>query len=330
MNVIFSFLPVVLLLTFLFLLDSFNLVRVKTLVFSLLFGALCAIAGYYLNTWFGKWLAIDYSILSRYVGPVIEESLKALVVFYLISKKKIGFIIDGAIYGFAIGTGFSLFENIYFLFNTPADYNLLKWIIRGFGTAIMHGGCTSFFALLFVGGISRSENKLIAALPALLVAILFHSGFNHFPLNPVLQTLLIVVLLPVVFVIVFKYSSSKLQNWLEIEFNSEIEILNMIHKGEFSSTKAGMYLKSLKMQFNSETILDMYCYIDLYLELSIKAKRNLMLKENEFPIIIEPDIQSKLAELGQIRKQIGKLGELALEPLIRMDYRNLWKLNQLT
>ena len=185
MNVIFSFLPVTLLLTFLFLLDSFNLVRVKTLIICLLSGILCGVVSYFLNTRIAEWLAIDYDFLSRYVAPGIEESMKALVVFYLISKKKIGFMIDGAIYGFAIGTGFSLLENIYFLFNTPPEYNLLTWIIRGFGTAIMHGGCTSFFAILFVGGISRSENKWIAALPALLFAILFHSGFNHFPLNPV-------------------------------------------------------------------------------------------------------------------------------------------------
>ena len=107
-------------------------------------------------------------------------------------------------------------------------------------------------------------------------------------------------------------------------------MLNMIHNGEFSSSKAGQYLKSLKEQFASETILDMYCYIELYLELSIKAKRNLMLKENDFQIIIEADLPSKLQELAQMRKQIGRVGEMALEPLIRMNYRNLWKLNQLT
>ena len=329
MNVIFSFLPVFLLLTFLFLLDSFNLVRVKTLLISLLLGIVCAISGYYLNTWAANWLTVDYTFLSRYIGPVTEETMKALVVVYLISKKKIGFMVDGAVYGFAIGTGFSLLENIYFLINSPDQYNLLIWIIRGFGTAIMHGGCTAFFALLFVGGLTRSENKLMVAIPALLLSIVFHSGFNHFPLNPVLQTVLILVSLPFVFLLVFKHSNSKLQQWLEIEFNSEVEILNMIRNGKFSSTKAGEYLKSLKEHFKPETILDMYCYIGLYLELSIKAKRNLMLQENEFPIIIEPDLPDKLNELAQLRKQIGRVGELALEPLIRMDYRNLWKLNQL-
>ena len=329
MNVIFSFLPVILLLAFLFLLDSFNLVRVRILVLCLLWGIVCATCGYFLNKSIQDWLDFDFSFYSRYVAPVIEECLKASFVFFLISKKKIGFMIDGAIYGFAIGAGFSLLENIYYLFQAPPEYNLLTWIIRGIGTAIMHGGCTSFFTILFVGGINRSENRLIASLPGLVLAILFHSGFNHFPFNPVLQTLLVLLLLPFIFGLVFSLSNTRLQKWLEIEFNSEVEILNMIRKGEFSSTKAGKYLKSLKNQFTSENIVDMYCYIGLYLELSIKAKRNLMLKENDFPIIVEDDLQSKLKELAQMRKQIGKVGELALAPLIRMNYRNLWKLNQL-
>jgi len=54
-----------------------------------------------------------------------------------------------------------------------------------------------------------------------------------------------------------------------------------------------------------------------------------MLKENGFAPIIEPDIDGKLKELGQLRKEIGKVGELTLSPLIRMNYRNLWKLNSL-
>lgn len=329
MNVIVSFLPVILLLTFLFLLDSFNLVQVKTLIFCLFFGILCALSGYFINTFLAKWLAVDYTFLSRYIGPVTEEMMKALFVVYLLIKKKIGFTVDGAVYGFAIGTGFSLLENIYFLTDSPDQYNLLTWIIRGFGTAIMHGGCTAFFALLLVGGISRSENKLIVAIPALLCAVALHSGFNHFLLNPILQTALIILVLPIVFVLIFKHSNSKLRQWLEIEFNSEIEILNMIRKGKFISTKAGEYLKSLKDHFKPETIVDMYCYIELYLDLSIKAKRNLMLKESEYQIIIEEDIPLKLIELAQLRKQIGKVGEFALEPLIRMNYRNLWNLNQL-
>jgi protease PrsW len=99
--------------------------------------------------------------------------------------------------------------------------------------------------------------------------------------------------------------------------------------GQFRSTKAGLYLVSLKNHFSPEMLVDLYCYISLYLELSIKAKRNLMLKENGFSVMAEKDLMPKLKELAAIRKKIGLMGESALAPLIRMNYKNLWKLNRL-
>jgi RsiW-degrading membrane proteinase PrsW (M82 family) len=329
MDIAFSFFPVLIFLTFLFLLDNFRLVRVKTLIYCIVWGILCTAIAYFMNTLVASWLKVDDTFLRRFIAPEIEETLKALFIFYLISKKKIGFMIDAAIYGFASGAGFSLVENIWYLFKGQPDLTMMTWIIRGFGTAIMHGGATSLLAVLFIAGINRSNNRFLSALPGLLLAILLHAVFNYFLLDPRLQTLLVIVLLPVVFFLVFMFSNSKLQNWLEIELNSEVEILNMIRQGQFRSTKAGAYLLSLKERFPPEVIVDMYCYIGLFLELSIKAKRNLMLNETGFPIMVEDDLEPKLKELAELRKLIGPLGELALAPLIRMNYRNLWKLNQL-
>jgi hypothetical protein len=83
----------------------------------------------------------------------------------------------------------------------------------------------------------------------------------------------------------------------------------------------------LKEHFSSDIIVDMYCYISVYLELSIKSKRNILLAECEMPIVKEPDIDSKLKEFHQLRKIIGKSGELALSPLIKLSNRDLWKLS---
>jgi len=328
MGLLVSILPVALFLVFLFLLDSFKLVLKRIIFFSLLWGALSAGMAYYTNTFLFQQLNINFETGSRYLSPFVEEFIKAMFVLLLISQKRVGFMIDAAIYGFAIGSGFSLVENIIY-FKTLADNNLLIWIIRGFGTSFMHGGCTALFSAIYIGGKSRNASVIANAFLSFLAAYIIHSLFNHFYIDPIIQTLGIVVVLPTVFILIFNYNEKQLQNWLEIEFNSEIELLNMMNKGQFLSTRAGEYINSLKARFSGESILDMHCYIRVYLELSIKAKRNLMLKECGFPIIIENDIEDKLKELGQLRKQIGKIGELTLSPLIRMNYRDLWKLNSL-
>ena len=44
-----------------------------------------------------------------------RSSLKALIVVVLIRTHRIGFLVDAAILGFAVGTGFALVENLYYL-----------------------------------------------------------------------------------------------------------------------------------------------------------------------------------------------------------------------
>lgn len=329
MDIILSLVPVLVFLTCLFVLDSFKLVNKKTLAISMCWGVAAALISFYANTWLTGLLALDFNVFSRYLAPVIEEMAKGAIIIYLVSRKKIGFPVDAAVYGFAAGAGFAMTENIHYLSKLADEPGVLVWILRGFGTAVMHGGCTAILAMFLIGGIQRDTPLILAVIPGLLAGLILHSAFNHFLLDPYLQTALIFIVLPAVFVIVFRKSNHMLRDWLEIEFSHEVEMLSMIRRGKFSDTKAGNYLVSLKKYFSPEMILDLYCYISLYLELSIKAKRNLMLKENGLQVIEEPDINEKLTELRQLRKQIGKVGELALQPLIRMNYRELWKLNQL-
>jgi len=329
MEFIVSILPVLLFLLSLFLFDSFKLVGKNTLIICLTWGVFAAVAAYFMNTGLSRHFISDHELLARYVAPLTEEVSKALIIFFLVYRKKIGFSIDAVIYGFAAGTGFALAENVFYLGNLSADTNMVVWLLRGFGTAIMHGGSTALIALLLMAGIQRDKAFILSVLPALAASYMLHSSYNHFLVNPLLQAVILLILLPSVFIIVFQKSNQLLQDWLEVEFSSEVEMLRMMRWGKFRDTKAGAYLASLKDYFNPETIVDLYAYITVFLELSITAKRNLMLRENDLDMIHEPDIEGKLIDLEQLRKQIGKAGELAIKPIVRMNHRELWKLSQL-
>ena len=45
---------------------------------------------------------------------MVEESLKGALVIYLIVRRRIGFFVDAAIAGFAVGAGFATLENAYY------------------------------------------------------------------------------------------------------------------------------------------------------------------------------------------------------------------------
>jgi protease PrsW len=312
-------------LLLLYLLDSFRLVRLKTLAFLFFSGAVAAITAWFVSTAVNQPAEMTFETYSRYFAPLIEELLKAAVILILIIRKRIGFTIDAAIYGFAAGAGFAVFENSYYLVSSP-DSNLMIWILRGLGTAIMHSGTTALVAISSLWALNLEKKVHFGFIPGLITAIVIHSAFNHFYIQPVFQTLLIVILIPSFLILIFMISEKQLQNWLEIEFYNEAELLSTIHKGEFSKSKSGQYLASLKQYFPAEIIVDMYCYISVYLELSVKSKRNILLAECGLPVLKEPGLGEKITEFRQLRKNIGKSGELALSPLIRLKQRDLWKL----
>ena len=85
--------------------------------------------------------------LSLYIAPPLEEILKAIIIIILFYKKRIGFLVDAAILGFAVGAGFSFVENSYYLYILNNE-TILTWILRGFGTAIMHGSTTCLMAII--------------------------------------------------------------------------------------------------------------------------------------------------------------------------------------
>src|SRR6478735_2841453 len=139
--------PVLLLLVLFERLDVFRLVSTGGVLAYLGIGAGLATLSYLANGRVMDGLPIGFSDYSRYVSPVIEETLKAMVVVVLFARSRIGFKLDAAIAGFGIGAGFAVCENAYFITLFP-DANLGVWLVRGFRTAVMHGGATALFAVI--------------------------------------------------------------------------------------------------------------------------------------------------------------------------------------
>src|ERR687893_200484 len=90
-------------------------------------------------------LPTGFNNYSRYWAPWIEEAIKGAVVVALFRFNRIGFKLDAVLSGFAIGAGFSVVENIIYLVRLP-DYGAGTWLVRGLGTAVMHGTTLAILA----------------------------------------------------------------------------------------------------------------------------------------------------------------------------------------
>jgi RsiW-degrading membrane proteinase PrsW (M82 family) len=325
-KILISLFPVFIFLAILIILDSFKLVRLRMVLLALFYGSLVAIISSVLHNFLFNQFDISPVLFARYVAPFSEEILKACFIIYLVSTDKIGFMVDGAILGFAIGTGFSFIENIYYL-NALESSNILLWIIRGFGTAVMHGGTVALFAIITKSLTDRHPAKgwfLFA--PGLLAAIIFHSFFNHFILPPVFMTLLQLVLLPLIIIIIYLQSERLLREWLEIGFDVDVWLLEQIITGHLSETKIGNYLDSLKNTFPGMVMADLLCYLRIHLELAIRAKGMLLLKEAGLPMELDPETKEKLTEMKFLEKSIGKTGKMALAPILQSSRQELWQI----
>jgi RsiW-degrading membrane proteinase PrsW (M82 family) len=322
-------LPVILFLIGLIYLDSYKLVGLKPLLATICTGCVIAGMSYLVNITLVRGAGLDLTLFTRYVAPFVEETLKALVIVYLIRSNRVGFLVDAAIVGFAVGAGFAVVENVYYMTELP-DARPIVWVVRGCGTAIMHGGTTAIFAVISKTLEERAEQKGVRLfVPGFMAALFLHSIYNHFFLQPVFSTLIVLIGLPPLLLTIFWYSEQSLMKWLDVGFDAATELLELIHSGEFSESKVGRYLRSLRQNFRGEIVADMLCYLRLYLELSLRAKGELMMRQQGFKAEPEPDIREKLEELGFLERSIGRTGRLAMRPVLKVRSRDLWQLYML-
>ncbi len=328
-NILVCLSPVLVFLASLIWLDSYKLVRLRSVLLTLAAGSIAAVAAFLCNSFLMDRWYVDFTMFARYVSPLIEESFKIFLLITLFRTKKIGFMVDAAICGFAIGAGFAFVENVYYL-QAIRDANPLLWIIRGLGTAMMHGGTTAIYGVMTKYLLDRySDSPFLVYLPGLVFAAAIHSLYNHFFVPPVISALAIMILLPLLLMAIFRQSEQLTRDWLGVGLDADMELLERINGGMFSDSKIGKYLQSLTSRFPPEIIVDMLCLLRLQTELSLRAKGVLMMREAGFREEPGEEIREKLQELRYLDKSIGATGKLAMAPILHTSSRDLWQMYML-
>jgi protease PrsW len=324
-----ALLPVLMFLAVLSVLDSYKLVSPRTVGMALAAGAAAAAACYGINSVIFRQFPTQQDQYIRFGAPVVEELAKGAFWVFLIATARVAFMVDSAICGFAIGAGFALVENVSYLVALTGP-GLGVWLMRGFGTAIMHGGVVAIGA--FVSAYLSESRQWRGArqfAPGLAVAMMLHSLFNQDVLSPAGSTAVTVAGLPVIFMVVFYFSERSLQKWLSGKLDQDIDLIAMIASGEFKNTRQGAYLMSLNDAFPPEVRGDMLTFLHLTLELSARAKGALILREAGMEVPPDPNLESQFRELAYLEKSIGPTGMLAIRPLLSQTPRDLWEMQQL-
>ena len=318
-----ALLPVAVFLCVLLLMDSFKLVHPSELAFVLLGGALAALVSAAIAPWI-KWAGVAQVVNVRLLSPAIEEIIKGLVIFVVLSSRWVGFPVDAAIQGFATGAGFALVENIIYIHARPGS-PLSLWIVRGFGTAILHGAATALFAMVALRfAEKRGAASFGAYLPACGAAIALHAGFNSTLLPPFVQMLVLLIVVPLLLVVVFEWSERATREWIGAGLDLDVELLDLVTSDAFEVTHFARYLNELRARFPGPVVADMFCLLRLQLELSAQAKGKLIARSAGLELGADDDTRAALDEFQYLRRSIGRTGLLALKPLSVTTDRDHW------
>lgn len=128
---------------------------------------------------------IMMTFVIAFLGPIVEELLKASVFSVSARLREFNNLTDGIVYGAAVGFGFGMVENlVYFIQNAATDNWVQLVINRTFFSAMMHAlTSATFAAFLGYGRFKYGDIPWRFAVYGIIPAVLLHMAWNSFILS---------------------------------------------------------------------------------------------------------------------------------------------------
>ena len=328
--------PVLVLLGVFVWLDAFKLMSFGEVVALVIFGGLGALLAYPVSGRMLDTLPIGFSTYSRFVAPWIEEAIKGAIIVALFRFNRIGYKLDAVISGFAIGAGFAVVENIIYLTIYPT-YGAGTWLVRGVGTAVMHGTTLAIFAALAHqlaeretrGAAGNFHFNLLWFLPGYLIAVALHTAFNQFPDQPLLAMLGAIVVTPIVLVAIFHFGTVEAERWLTTERDIHRAQVETLRSGEWPDSPSGRKVAVLAERLDFESRKRVRRYWELHAWLVGEAEE-IMIEEEQGNVKLHPDqVRAALAEIDGLRRALGRSTVSALNAILPFSRNDFWEVAEM-
>ena len=326
-----ALLPVVIYIFVVYKIDNFSLISIKNLFLQVLCGMVAALVCFGMFQLTGLILSENQS---DFFNPVLEEIIKAIPLLWLATRKKIVFFIDSVICGAAIGGGFSILENIFYLL-LGNEMGIGTVLFRGLEVALIHMGCSAIIAaglMLGIRLILRSRSRLpiknsdaLMVISLLVVAPVLHVCHNTFHFNPLVQFIFVIGTMGGLLVWTYFYDVEMIHRWLDTGLDKQLSLLDSIKKGQLSDTPTGHFLQSVKDAFPPEDFFDMICFVQLHVRLSVASRSRVMLWESglerDLPLTDEMKelILSQYTEYRLLEKRLGNTARMTIAPIVKYD-----------
>jgi RsiW-degrading membrane proteinase PrsW (M82 family) len=316
-------------------LDVFKLMTLWETLGLLALGAVSALAAFPVSGVFLDQLPLGFSDYSRFAAPWIEEMLKGVVIAGLFAFNRIGFKLDAVISGFAVGAGFSVVENIIYLTRFP-ELAAPVWMVRGLGTAVMHGTTLAILASIAHEFAERETREaareyrfnLLWFIPGLLAAVALHTLFNQFPERPVLAMSGTLLFAPLALMAIFRFGAGEAQQWLSVDRDTHRAQLEILRAGKFPDDASGRRVAALAARCDPRTAsrIREYCAA---LTALVLAAEDALLQQASDSDRVSVDAAAEFKRADDLRRQLGASTLAVLTPLLPFSRNDYWELSKL-
>lgn len=272
--------------------------------------------------------------INHFVVPIYEELLKSLILLYLFRHAKITYSVDGALYGFAIGTGFAIVENFGYIYGPPSEATIVA-LQRVFSANLVHAISSAVIGISLGMFYSKtSETRWQVPVIGFLLAIGQHMLYNNiaYIINAsdgiVPLGIVFVPGLPGIFFIRYfmQRGVKQSQDWIK----EKLGIDNRMTQGEVSLidrlTSSNDILFPVVERFGTETASKVEQLLYLQARLGIKRKSLDHVQNNEgMRNSIETEIQEMQTEMEDVRHSIGAYKMLFIRGLFTKEMVSVWE-----
>jgi RsiW-degrading membrane proteinase PrsW (M82 family) len=262
-------------------------------------------------------------------APILEEVLKAALIIVLSARMWLRYAVDGTAYGFAIGTGFAIGENLLYINQNPG-YSLDLTLARLLSTTLMHTFTTAVIGTVAGNNIylawQARANRVIAA----LIGVVFvHAVFNQIANTQ--QGFLLLVMGTAIGTGSTGILILLINQHLKTESQSiERELSDTLSRGELAATlhpeAIAATLAKHRAELDPKRARLIQEYITLQAQRAIFKRGQGLSRRPKFAKSLENQLQNVEQQLLALRSEIGLYTWIWLRTVVPSEESAMWTL----
>lgn len=291
-------------------LDLYKTGSSQNIIWSFMWGIAAYEIAAQVNPWMHDHGLVNYHDMVRFSAPIFEEICKALILLYLIRRANFTYFVDGAIYGFAVGIGFAIFENFEYIMGNPGAALTLA-IARVLSTNLVHATGSGLIGIAFgMARFDRSFRRVGIVIGGAGLAILLHIAYNNL-VNDFNSGLILVYAAAVglggagVIALAIRQGLKEEKTWI-IEKLGEADRVTAQEKSAVEGLdKLHKTLSPLTERFGPAKTAQVEKFLTTQARLGILRKTVDKLNDAKMRQSVQMQIESLSAEMDQARRDVG-------------------------